>query len=77
LKKPICFYSSQATSDKSYLKGEICSVLPGSENLARLMKKYIDGTVEVLQGLTGEQYANSSEGTSKTSGSLARSPTGS
>jgi hypothetical protein len=30
------------------VKGEIYKVLPGSENLARLMKKYIVGTVEVL-----------------------------
>jgi len=69
--------SSQATPNNSHIKGENCLALPGSENLARMMKKYVGGTVEVQQGLTREQYAKPSEGTSKASGSQVGSPTGS
>ena len=58
--------------------GENCTALPGSESLARLMiENTLDGTVEILMGLTGEQYAKSSKGTRKTSGCLPGSPTGS
>ena len=37
-----------AGNTKQIERGEICEALPGSENLARLMKKYVDGTVEIL-----------------------------